>query len=134
LVASTEEDERIMETVQELRNVIGQASSPSSAMESTAMERISTAAPTTRDPSQVVSTVSDLLADEETRNAIMEQLPGVALLSRRVGAGLLKRAAWRTERAHALPDSARKQIIELNKALADALEPATIVAELDENA
>merc|ERR1712194_691143 len=76
----------------------------------------------------VLSAVSDLLSEEEARATITEQLPGVFALSRRMGAGLLRRAAYRTEQAHELPEETRRQLADLNTALAEAVEPE-LVAE-----
>jgi hypothetical protein len=78
-----------------------------------------------RSPASVASTVSELLSDDEMRQAVREQLPGVVALSRRLGAGLLRRAAYRTERAHELPEDARRRITEVNRVLADVVEPKT---------
>jgi len=67
--------------------------------------------------------VRSLIPDSETRRTISEALPGVATLGRRVGAGLLRRAAYRSERAPGIPDNARKILADTNKALADAVCP-----------
>lgn len=63
-----------------------------------------------------------LLADEKTRTLVTEQLPGVAALGRRVGAGLLRRAAHRADRSTVLPEATRKALTDANKALADAID------------
>jgi aarF domain-containing kinase len=125
LLASTEEDEMAIETVEELGKVMGQSFSSSSTAgtldESTGrLPRTSV-----RSPASVASTVSELLSDDEMRQAVREQLPGVVALSRRLGAGLLRRAAYRTERAHELPEDARRRITEVNRVLADVVEPKT---------
>lgn len=104
LLDPSPEDDRIIETAQELAAALsersgGQGGEPLSA------ERI-----------------AELLRDEKTRAAITEQLPGVAALGRRVGAGLLRRAAYRTERSSVLPSAARKAISEANEALAQAVD------------
>lgn len=117
LLATTMEDEKILQTVEELRGVVGQ-SLTSEASDGSTLVKVSE---TPR--SSVANTVSDFLADSETRSAIVDQLPGVAALSRRLGAGLLRRAAYRTERAHELPEEARRRITEVNRILADAIEP-----------
>merc|ERR1711935_154034 len=83
----------------------------------------------TSQDNNVLSAVSDLLSDEEARASITEQLPGVVALSRRMGAGLLRRAAYRTEQAHQLPEETRKQLADLNTALADAVEPELVGEE-----
>jgi hypothetical protein len=63
-----------------------------------------------------------LLVDSKTRGAVAEQLPGVAALGRRVGAGLLRRAAYRTKQSHILPETARKALSKANEALAEAID------------
>lgn len=120
LVASTEEDDRIIATVEELRNAVGPMVTDGIASGSL----VSSGEDGKNDNSNVLSTVSDFLSDEESRAAITEQLPGVVALSRRMGAGLLRRAAYRTQQAHQLPEETRKQLTDLNTALAEAVEPA----------
>lgn len=121
LLASTEEDDRIIETIEELRSALGPL-----VVDGIASNTFST---TSNDDQNSVpakdslSTVSELLSDEETRNAITEQLPGVVALSRRMTSGLLRRAAYRTERAHELPEETRKQLTEWNNVLAAIIEP-----------
>jgi predicted unusual protein kinase regulating ubiquinone biosynthesis (AarF/ABC1/UbiB family) len=116
LIASTEEDERILSTAQELRDTFGpRVLGAINGKESGSLGVL---------PEGTGDSVTSLLANEETRKAVTEQLPGVAALGRRVGAGLLRRAAYRTEKSSAfLPESARKRLIDANNALADAIEP-----------
>jgi len=128
LVASTEEDDRIIETIEELRSALGprviDGIASNTFSRTSDIEQNSHLAKASDDETEnVLTTVSELLSDKDTRNAITEQLPGVVALSRRMGAGLLRRAAYRTERAHELPEATRKQLIELNIALANAVEP-----------
>merc|ERR1711971_165992 len=111
-----------MATVEELRNAVGPMVTDGIASGSLVSSGEDSSSKGNTD-SNVLSTVSDLLSDEETRAAITEQLPGVVALSRRMGAGLLRRAAYRTEQAHQLPEETRKQLANLNTALADAVEP-----------
>lgn len=114
LVASTKEDERVMSTAQGLSNVVSGAINTGSTQQSE-NAGIST--------STISTTVSDILSDEDARRSITEQLPGAVALGRRLGAGLFRRAAYRTEKAAVLPEEARVRISEANRALADALAP-----------
>jgi aarF domain-containing kinase len=66
--------------------------------------------------------MTTMLRDDKTRAAVREQLPGVAALGRRVGAGLLRRAAYRSEQSTVLPETARKVLSSVNVALADAVD------------
>lgn len=126
LVASTEEDDRIIATVEELRNAVGPMVTDGIASRSMMPSDSGDGSPSQENNNNnVLSTVSDLLSDEEARASIAEQLPGVLALSRRMGAGLLRRAAYRTEQAHELPEETRKQLADLNTALAEAVEPST---------
>jgi len=125
LVATTEEDDRIIATVEELRNAVGPMVTDGIASGSL----VSSGDDDKNNNTNVLSTVSDLLSDEETRASITEQLPGLVALSRRMGAGLLRRAAYRTERAHQLPEETRKQLADLNTALAEAVEPELVGEE-----
>jgi len=128
LVASTEEDDRIIETIEELRSALGPrvidgiASNTFSRTSDDGQNSHSAKASDDR-TENVLTTVSELLSDKDTRDAITEQLPGVVALSRRMGAGLLRRAVYRTERAHELPEETRRQLIEVNIALANVVEP-----------
>jgi len=115
LLSNSEEDEKILTTAAELRDVL--SSRLSSSNEEDSGERIST-------PNAALDSeaIRKLLADEETRNLILEQVPGVAALGRRLGAGLLRRAAYRTDQAHLLPEDARKRLADVNRQLADAID------------
>ena len=115
LVGSTLEDERIIASMQELGNSLGprltgiiNGTRPDNAGESA---------------SELASSLPDILADEETRVALLEQIPGLSALSRRIGAGLLRRAAYRTDKTTVIPEDTRKRLVELNEALAKAIEP-----------
>jgi len=114
LLSHSEEDEKILTTATELRNAL---SSRLSSQEETSDQRISS--PNTALDSETIRT---LLADEETRKLMLEQVPGVAALGRRLGAGLLRRAANRTDRADLLPEDARKRVAEVNRLLAEAID------------
>merc|ERR1711937_814693 len=133
LVASTEEDDRIIATVEELRNAVGPMVTNGIANGSlTSSQNGDESGSPAQDNSNVLSTLSDLLSDEETRESITEQLPGVVALSRRMGAGLLRRAAYRTEQAHEIPEETRKQLANLNTALANAVEPELVAESITE--
>jgi hypothetical protein len=123
LVATTEEDDKIIETVQELSNVISQTVS------NNVNKNGQDASVSIRSPASMASAISDLLADQETRQDVVEQLPGVVALSRRVGAGLLRRAAYRTELSHGLPQDAKMRIVEVNKLLAESIEPEIVTED-----
>jgi len=127
LLGTTAEDERVFTTLQDLGNTLGPRITGSMWNNNTAgggtttkVGESSTSSPTA---SELASNLSELLSDEETRTALLEQVPGLSALSRRVGAGLFRRAAYRTERTTVLPPDARKRLIELNEALAKAIEP-----------
>jgi len=131
LVASTEEDDRIIATIEELRNAVGPMvtdgiASGSLTSSSQADGEESTSS---QENNNVLSTVTDFLSDEEARATITEQIPGVLALSRRMGAGLLRRAAYRTKQAHDLPEETRKQLTDFNTALAEAIEPELVLEE-----
>ena len=113
LLASTDEDERLLETATELSELI---SSRLSGQGGT-VNRISS-------PSAQLDTkaIQSLLADETTRKLILEQVPGVAALGRRLGAGLLRRAAYRTDNADQLPEGPRKALASANRRLAKAID------------
>jgi len=118
LLGHSEEDEKILTTAAELRDVLSSRLSASdSGNDETAATRIST-------PNAALDseTIRSLLADEETRNLILGQVPGVAALGRRLGAGLLRRAAYRTDQADSLPADARKRLAEANRGLAEAID------------
>ena len=126
LVKSTEEDERILATAQELADILRpQVLSAFSRNETNGILALPVGldGDESRDASSSSAALASLLADEETRNALQEQLPGLSSLGRRVGASLLRRAAYRTDQSHAIPENARKRLIEANEALADRIEP-----------
>eukprot|EP00529_Nitzschia_sp_RCC80_P005387 CAMPEP_0113512478 /NCGR_PEP_ID=MMETSP0014_2-20120614/39361_1 /TAXON_ID=2857 /ORGANISM="Nitzschia sp." /LENGTH=1042 /DNA_ID=CAMNT_0000408839 /DNA_START=180 /DNA_END=3304 /DNA_ORIENTATION=+ /assembly_acc=CAM_ASM_000159 len=107
----SEEDERIMETVDELSDVLGPRLSDALARNSAnALLPGGENSDAGSGGSDAPSPLADLLADEESRAVLMEQLPGAAALSRRLGARLLQRAAYRTEQTDVLPEAARKRI------------------------
>merc|ERR1712113_269250 len=64
----------------------------------------------------------EILNDEENRNIILEQVPGVGALLRRLSAGLLRRAAYRTANTNAIPEETRKVVADANRRLAEAID------------
>ena len=131
----SEEDERIMETVTELREVLGPrlsdalARNSANALVSGGGEKNES---TGRGNDSPPLPLADLLADEEIRAALVGQLPGAAALSRRLGARLLQRAAYRTEQTDVIPEAARKRLADVNVALAEAIEPVSSSAATTE--
>lgn len=125
LVTLNSEDERILSTAQELVDIVRpQLSSAFNRTETTAIGAIPVKLPgEERTSSSPSSPLATLLRDEEIRNSLQEQLPGVNALGRRLGASLLRRAAYRTERSTQIPEAARKRLIRANTLLADRLEP-----------
>lgn len=67
--------------------------------------------------------IASVLSDKDTRKIFTDQLPGFTTLGRRIGAGLLKRAAYRAEQSAVLPQRTRKTLSEANLAFAKAIEP-----------
>ena len=124
LVALNEEDERILATAQELADVLRpQVLGAFSRNETNAIGAIPVRMDGESKESATSSQLASLLADENLRQSLQEQLPGVSALGRRLGASLLRRAAFRTEQSHAIPESARKRIAQANTALAQNIEP-----------
>lgn len=66
-----------------------------------------------------------IVSDTETRDFVLDLLPGVSSLGRKVGAGLFRRAAYRAMNSPVLPEDARTQLSDLNNRLADVIEPQT---------
>lgn len=126
LLSSTPEDDNILATAEEFRKALGprlfnpDVIGNSDGARSMLAGQLSDGALGVPSP---LPNVSSLLSDDETRKAILDQLPGVAVLGRRIGAGLLRRAAYRAEHSPTLPEATRKALKEANMALADALEP-----------
>jgi len=108
------QDETILRTATELRNAL-----ESRLTTNDDEERISVP---TESSETIRETIRSLLANEETRGILFEQVPGIAALSRRLGAGLLRRAAYRTDQTHVIPDDARQLIIRANRRLADVID------------
>jgi hypothetical protein len=136
LVELNKEDERVLSTARELNEVLGKQifqeqetdesarkeDGARAALASQLSDGASVAPPRTSVPSINPNIVS-VLSDRKSQQAFREQLPGFAALGRRVGAGLLKRAAYRTEQSVVLPEAARKTFANVNTRLAEAIEP-----------
>ena len=118
LLASSQEDEGILASVQELRDVLSTrvSSSPS------AVEDGHEASPNSSSNANNLEQVTSLLSNESTRKMVVDQLPGVGALGRRVGAGLLRRAAYRTSKSIVIPEEVRRRLVDANTALADAID------------
>ena len=124
LIASTDEDDNIIETIEELRDVLGPRLVDGVASNTfSSGKQNSDAANDSSKDTNLLASLSEILSDNETRNQIIGQAPGVVALSRRMAAGLLRRSAYRTGQAHELPEETRQQLIEVNTVLADAIEP-----------
>jgi len=108
------QDETILRTATELRNAL-----ESRLTTNDDEKRISVP---TESSETIRETIRSLLGNEETRDILFEQVPGIAALSRRLGAGLLRRAAYRTDQTHVIPDDARQLIIRANRRLADVID------------
>ena len=77
----------------------------------------------------VAEAVGSLLADGGARGDVWRGVQGVTTLSRRVGALMLRRGVQRAEGTPRLPAAAREAIINGNKVVADAIEPAAPPAD-----
>merc|ERR1740139_1571239 len=116
LVALSLEDERILASARELADVLGpRLSEAPGGADADAAVVPAGAGPSL--PSLPGWTAA--LAESETRAAVVDALPGVAALGRRVGAGLLRRAAYRAERSAVLPGGARDLLVDANTRLAE---------------
>jgi len=123
LVALSPEDERILASARELADVLGPRLSEATggADADADTEAIATGVSLPSLPALPGWTAA--LAESETRAAVVDALPGVAALGRRVGAGLLRRAAYRAERSVVLPGGARDLLVDANTRLAEAVDP-----------
>jgi len=123
LINITPEDERVLSNIRDLSNALGpKIFTSASADSNNNHDDESNPATTPSINPEILSYVSN----EDTRKIITDELlPGVNALSRRIGAGLLKRAAYRTGQSVVLPSGAKKFIMDSNIALANAIEPQT---------
>lgn len=129
LLALNAEDERVLASAKELRDALSprlakEIGSGKSVRGAISRQLSDGATAIASDPLSGITGVGrSLLVDEGARKAVTDQLPGVAALGRRVGAGLLRRAAFRADKTPGLSDRTRKVLIDTNTALADAFEP-----------
>ena len=114
LLAATDEDERALATASEIAELIGPR----------VRQELGAAASEPPLPTAVAEAVGSLLADGGARGDVWRGVQGVTTLSRRVGALMLRRGVQRAEGTPGLPAAAREAIINGNKAVADAIEPA----------
>ena len=128
LLHPTAEDERILSAAKELRKVLG-GRFENSSLRSALAQNLSDGASIIPSTPEISPALQRIMMDSETRDFVLEQLPGVASLGRRVGAGLLRRAAYRAMNSPALPEKVRRRLSEANHRLADAIDPAASVKE-----
>ncbi|KAL7570674.1 hypothetical protein ACA910_014947 [Epithemia clementina (nom. ined.)] len=129
LLASNAEDERILTTAAELRDALiaqlqqndrNGASSPRERV-----ERLQKAA-------SFLFGGNDRISPQERLNSLVtEEIPGMTAFGRRLGAGLLRRAAYRTDQTSAIPESTRKLLADNNRRLAAAIDAKDGTEETD---
>jgi aarF domain-containing kinase len=126
LVAVSAEDERILASAGELRDALSTRNSNPAHINGAATTSVSSNGSLLPARSNDVNLegVAAFLSDEENRKLVQEQMPGMAALGRRVGAGLLRRAAFRSERSSVLPEGTRRALVDANNALANAIDLA----------
>ena len=132
LLAPTAEDAKVLETAQELQDLLlprvraqigGSGGDGGAATTGEANGAAAAAAAAT-----VGEAVNALFTDAAARDDASRQLIGAQMLSRRLGASLLRRAAVGAERAApelptAVPAAAREALASAPTRLADAIEP-----------
>ena len=112
LLAPSKDDEAILARAAELRDLVAPQG-----IEALVRDGIDGAAPP--QPAAVAESVSSLLSDEAARDDAIQGIEGLGVLTRRVGAEMLRRSATRFDAASELPAAAR----DANVALAEALDP-----------
>jgi len=117
LLATSDEDENVLSTATDLVDALSSRLEANNSDGHENPGRISSPS-----ASFDTETIRTLLSDEETRNMILEQGPGVAALGRRLGAGLLRRAAYRTDQTTILPEDTRKLLAGANRRIAKAID------------
>lgn len=122
LLHPTSEDERILSTAEELREILGSRLENNS-LRSALAQNLSDGASIIPSTLEISPALQRLVADTETRDFVLEQLPGVTTLGRRLGAGLLRRAAFRAMNSPVLPENARRTLSDANNRLADVIDP-----------
>ena len=126
LLAPTAEDERVLGAARELGDLLG----PRVRDAATAAPSAAASGPLPRPPPVVAEALEALRTSADARDDAARQLDGLAVLSRRIGAGLLRRAADRADDVPILPGPARGPLISGPRSLADAIEPAAPPSEL----
>lgn len=124
LLHTSEEDERILTTADELREAIG-GRFENSSLRSALAQNLSDGASIIPSTPDISPALQRIVSDTETRDFVLDLLPGVSSLGRKVGAGLFRRAAYRAMNSPVLPEDARTQLSDLNNRLADVIEPQT---------
>ncbi|KAK1741039.1 ABC1 kinase family protein [Skeletonema marinoi] len=122
LLHATAEDERILTTADELREVIG-GRLDNTSLRSAMAQNLSDGASIIPSTPDITPALRQIVSDTETRDFVLELLPGVSVLGRKVGAGLFRRAAYRAMNSPVLPEDARKQLSDVNNRLADVIDP-----------
>ena len=116
LLAPSKDDEAILARAAELRDLVAPQG-----LEALVRDGIDGAAPP--QPAAVAESVSSLLSDEAARDDAIQSIEGLGVLTRRVGAEMLRRSATRFDAASELPAAARDAARDANVALAEALDP-----------
>lgn len=122
LLHASAEDERILSTADELREAIG-GRLENSSLRSAMAQNLSDGASIIPSTPDISPALRSIVSDTETRDFVLDLLPGVSILGRKVGAGLFRRAAYRAMNSPVLPEDARKQLSDVNNRLADVLDP-----------
>jgi len=123
LLHPSSEDEKLLSTAQELQEVLGSRLENNN-LRSVLAQNLSDGASIIPAAPEITPTLQRLVSDTETRDFVLEQLPGVSMLGRRLGAGLLRRAAWRAMNSPVLPEDARRSLADVNNRLADVIDPS----------
>ena len=116
LLAPSKDDEAILARAAELRDLVAPQG-----LEALVRDGIDGASPP--QPAAVAESVSSLLSDEAARDDAIQGIEGLGVLTRRVGAEMLRRSATRFDAASELPAAARDAARDANVALAEALDP-----------
>lgn len=123
LLHPSSEDEKLLSTAQELQEVL-ESRLENNNLRSVLAQNLSDGASIIPATPEIMPALQRLVSDSETRDFVLEQLPGVSALGRRLGAGLLRRAAWRAMNSPVLPEDARRNLADVNNRLADVIDPS----------
>ena len=129
LLYPTSEDEKILSTAQELREVLA-GRFENTSLRSALAENLS-------DGASIIPSIPDvsadrlrsIVADTETRDFVVEQLSNVPVLGQKLGAQLFRRAAYRAMNSPVLPEDTKKQLADVNNRLADVIDPVAVAKE-----